>query len=122
VGRLQGVGNEDGTILFGVRLLPRTDDAAMPHVLDVVRRFAEAEPATGRPVGLVVLDASLFTLGIVAVGFGAGTAVGRVLAVLMQRFRVLERGLLPYVILSQTVPGPGSGTGGSATSMSCSPR
>jgi NitT/TauT family transport system permease protein len=100
----KAVGNEDGTILFGVRLLPRTDDSAMPHVLDVVRRFAEAEPATGRPVGLVVLDAGLFTLGIVAVGFGVGTAVGLVLAVLMQRFRVIERGLLPYVILSQTVP------------------
>jgi len=27
-----------------------------------------------------------------------------VLAVLMQRFRIVERGLLPYVILSQTVP------------------
>ena len=29
-----------------------------------------------------------------------------ILAVAMQRFRIVERGLLPYVILSQTVPGP----------------
>jgi len=31
-------------------------------------------------------------------------AVGAVLAVAMQRFRVVERGLLPYVVASQTVP------------------
>jgi NitT/TauT family transport system permease protein len=33
-----------------------------------------------------------------------GAIVGLVLAVAMQRFRIVERGLLPYVILSQTVP------------------
>jgi NitT/TauT family transport system permease protein len=52
----------------------------------------------------VVLHACLFTLGITAVGFVLGAIVGLVLAVLMQRFRIVERGLLPYVILSQTVP------------------
>ncbi|MDG4798297.1 ABC transporter permease subunit [Micromonospora sp. WMMD1082] len=98
------VGDPDGTVVFGTRLLPRADDAAMPHVLDVLRRFAEPELTGGRPVGLVVADACLFTFGIVAVGFLAGTLFGLVLAVLMQRLRVLERGLLPYVILSQTVP------------------
>jgi NitT/TauT family transport system permease protein len=51
-----------------------------------------------------VLDACLFTLGITAVGFLAGILVGLLLAALMQRFRVVERGLLPYVVLSQTVP------------------
>jgi NitT/TauT family transport system permease protein len=100
----KAVGNPDGTVLFGVRLLPRADDAAMPHLGDIFGRFADPELAGGRPVGLVVLDACLFTLGIVSVGFGLGAVVGLVLAVLMQRFRVVERGLLPYVILSQTVP------------------
>jgi len=33
-----------------------------------------------------------------------GTAVGLGLAVLMARFRVVERGLLPYLVISQTVP------------------
>jgi NitT/TauT family transport system permease protein len=51
-----------------------------------------------------VLKACLFTLRSVAVGFGAGALIGLLLAVVMQRFRVVERGLLPYVILSQTVP------------------
>ncbi|GAA1027250.1 hypothetical protein GCM10009557_07880 [Virgisporangium ochraceum] len=100
----KAVGDPDGTSVFGVRILPRTDDAAMPHVLDVLRRLGEPELAGGRPVWRVVFDACLFTLGITAVGFLVGTLVGLLLAVLMQRFRVAERGLLPWVVLSQTVP------------------
>ncbi|WP_203991704.1 ABC transporter permease [Virgisporangium aurantiacum] len=100
----KAVGDTDGTSLFGVRILPRTDDAAMPHVLDVLNRLGEPELAGGRPVWRVVFDACLFTLGITAVGFLVGTFIGLLLAVLMQRFRVAERGLLPWVVLSQTVP------------------
>jgi NitT/TauT family transport system permease protein len=100
----KAVGDPDGAVLFGVRVLPRTDDAAMPHVLDVVRRLSEPELAGGRPVWRVVFDACLFTLGITAVGFVAGALFGLLLAIVMQRFRVAERGLLQWVILSQTVP------------------
>lgn len=100
----KAVGSDEGSTLLGVRILPRADDAAMPHVLDVLRRFGEPELAGGDAIGLVVLEACLFTLRSVAVGFGVGALVGLLLAVAMQRFRVVERGLLPYVILSQTVP------------------
>ncbi len=100
----KAVGSPDGTVVLGVRILPRADDLSMPHVLDVLRRLGRPEITGGPPVWRAVLDACLFTLGITAVGFAAGTLVGLLLAVLMQRFRVLERGLLPYVVLSQTVP------------------
>ena len=100
----KAVGNPDGTKLFGIRLLPRADDLSMPHVLDVLRRLGRPELAGGRAVWRVVVDACLFTLGITAAGFVAGTLVGLFLAVVMQRFRAVERGLLPYVVLSQTVP------------------
>jgi NitT/TauT family transport system permease protein len=100
----KAIGDPDGTSLHGVRILPRADDDAMPHVWTVLHRFGQPEILGGSPVWLVVLHACLFTLGVVALGFGAGTVIGSVLAVLMQRFRFVERGLLPYVILSQTVP------------------
>ena len=100
----KAVGNPDGTVLFGVRILPRADDLSMPHLYTVVQRLGRPELTGGRPVWIVVLQACLFTLGITAVGFVAGAVIGLVLAVLMQRFRLVERGLLPYVILSQTVP------------------
>ena len=98
------VGSPDGTVVFGVRILPRADDLSMPHLYDVVGRLVRPELAGGRPIWVVVLQAAAFTLGITAVGFAAGTLVGLLLAVAMQRFRIVERGLLPYVILSQTVP------------------
>jgi NitT/TauT family transport system permease protein len=98
------VGSPDGTVVFGVRILPRADDLSMPHLYDVVRRLGRPELTGGRPVWIVVLQGCLFTLGITMVGFVLGAIVGMVLAVLMQRFRIVERGLLPYVILSQTVP------------------
>jgi NitT/TauT family transport system permease protein len=98
------VGSPDGTVLFGVRILPRADDLSMPHLWTVLQRLGRPELTGGRPVWIVVLHACAFTLGITAVGFVAGALVGLVLAVLMQQFRIVERGLLPYVILSQTVP------------------
>jgi NitT/TauT family transport system permease protein len=100
----KAVGNPDGTLLFGVRVLPRADDAAMPHVTEILGRLFDPERAGGDPIGLVVLHAGLITLRSVAVGFVAGALVGLLLAVLMQRLRLVQRGLLPYVILSQTVP------------------
>jgi NitT/TauT family transport system permease protein len=98
------VGSPDGTVIFGVRVLPRADDLSMPHLWTIAERLGKPEIVGGRPVGLVVLQACLFTFGITAVGFVIGALVGLVLAVVMQRFKLAERGLLPYVILSQTVP------------------
>ncbi|MEV4278799.1 ABC transporter permease [Actinoplanes xinjiangensis] len=100
----KATGEPEGTVLFGVRVLPRADDLSMPHLWAIVQRLADPEMTGGRPVWIVVLDACLFTLGITTAGFLAGTAIGLVLAAAMQRFRIVERGLLPYVILSQTVP------------------
>ena len=97
-------GNPDGTVLLGVRILPRADDLSMPHLIDVLRRLGRPELTGGRPVWIVVAQAGLFTLGVTIVGFVAGAVIGLLLAVAMQRFRLVERGLLPYVILSQTVP------------------
>jgi NitT/TauT family transport system permease protein len=100
----KAVGDPEGTVLFGVRVLPRADDLSMPHLWTVAQRLGRPELAGGDPVWLVVLRACLFTLGITALGFLAGAVVGLLLAAAMQRFRIVERGLLPYVILSQTVP------------------
>ncbi|MFF5231375.1 ABC transporter permease [Dactylosporangium sp. NPDC000521] len=100
----KAVGDPEGTAVLGVKVLPRADDLSMPHLWTVAQRLGRPELTGGRPVWQVVADACLFTLGVTAVGFLAGTAIGFVLATLMQRFRVVERGLLPYVVLSQTVP------------------
>jgi NitT/TauT family transport system permease protein len=100
----KAVGNPDGTILFGARLLPRADDLAMPHLTTIASRLFQPDVAGGPRVWSVVASAIAVTLGEVAVGVLLGIVVGVLLAVAMQRLRVIERGLLPYVIVSQTIP------------------
>jgi NitT/TauT family transport system permease protein len=94
----------DGTLL-GWELPASGDNTSMPHVWTVWQRFGQPEVrGSGRSVGMAVLSGAWFTLRMAFAGFVLGTVVGLALAMLMQRFHVAERGLLPFVILSQTVP------------------
>lgn len=100
------VGPQDGGTVLGARLLPRAADSAMPHVWQVLSVLGEQEVRTpgSRSVGEAVLAASWFTLKAATAGCLLGAAVGLALAVAMQRLRVVEHALLPWVLLSQTVP------------------
>ncbi|WP_246159598.1 ABC transporter permease [Nocardioides antri] len=102
----KAVGPEEGVLVGENRVLPRTTDLAMPHVWDMVQRLFEPVTSLGdaEPLWRVVLDASVVSLGIATVGWLVGTSVGLLLAVLMQRVRIAEWGLLPWIVLSQTVP------------------
>jgi NitT/TauT family transport system permease protein len=98
---------DDGVLIGGTRILPRTDDSAMPHVWTVLGRLFEPEvagAAAARTVGAAVAFGALFTLGLALGGLVLGGALGMLLALAMQRFGLLERAALPYVVASQTVP------------------
>jgi NitT/TauT family transport system permease protein len=100
------VGAQEGVTGSGVRLLPRTSDQAMPHVWDMIARAVQ--PITrapgALPLGVVVLQAAAVSLGIAGLGWLLGVVVGFLLAVLMQAIRLAEWAVLPFVVLSQTVP------------------
>ena len=100
------LGPADGVVIGGARVLPRTTDLAMPHVWDMIARLLE--PVTraegSPPLWAAIALAALTTLGIAAVGWLVGLVVGVGLALVMQRWRLVEWGLLPWIILSQTVP------------------
>ena len=99
------IGPEDGGTVFGWTILPRANDTAMPHVWEMFSRYGQPENrASDTPILVVVLRGAWFTFRIALAGLGLGTAVGLGLAVLMARYKVVERGLLPYLVLSQTVP------------------
>jgi NitT/TauT family transport system permease protein len=99
------IGPEDGGTVFGWTILPRANDTAMPHVWEMVSRYGQPENrASDTPILVVVLQGAWFTFRIALAGLVLGTAVGLGLAVLMARYKVVERGLLPYLVLSQTVP------------------
>jgi NitT/TauT family transport system permease protein len=97
---------EDGVLVGDNRVLPRTTDLAMPHVWDMAQRLGE--PVTSmrgaEPLWQVVAEAVVVSLKVAAAGWLVGTVVGLLLAVLMARLRILELGLLPWIVLSQTVP------------------
>lgn len=96
----------DGVLVGGTRLLPRTGDAAMPHVWTVLGRLGSPEVAGAgsRTVGAAVASGALFTLGLALGGLVVGGVFGMLLAVVMARFDLVQRAALPYVVASQTVP------------------
>ncbi|MEJ5913453.1 ABC transporter permease [Pseudokineococcus sp. 1T1Z-3] len=102
----KAVGPADGLELLGTRVLPRASDAAMPHTWTVLAVLGEPEVAVAasRTVGEAVLAAAATTLLLSLGGLALGAGVGLLLAVAMARLRVVEHGLLPWVLLSQTVP------------------
>ncbi|MBA3801538.1 MAG: ABC transporter permease subunit [Acidimicrobiia bacterium] len=99
------LGPEDGGAVLGWNILPRTKDTAMPHVWDMVSRLFDPESRVkDSPIWRVVFAGVWFSLRVAFVGFAIGTSIGVGLAALMARFDVARRGLLPYLVLSQTVP------------------
>ena len=90
------VGPEDGGRLLGIPVLPRSNDTAMPHVWDMLSRYGRPERRAS--------ETRIWTFRLALAGFVIGATVGTGLAVLMARFRTVERGLLPYLVASQTVP------------------
>ena len=99
-------GPAGGVDVAGLQLLPRTTDLAMPHLADMLTRALEpANSSAGSPpVWASVLLAGLSSLSTASVGLLLGSAIGVLLALLMQRFRIAESAVLPWLILSQTVP------------------
>ena len=88
-----------------IELPINTSDATMPHVWSMVAVMGEPEVRGSETTVLqAVVMATFRSLILAAGGFIIGAGVGLLLAVIMQRFLFMERGLLPFVIASQTVP------------------
>jgi NitT/TauT family transport system permease protein len=100
------LGPAEGVVVGGVTVLPRTTDLAMPHIWVMFERLFEpvTSAAGSPPMWSAVLQASAFTLGVAGAGWLVAVVVGMLLALLMQRFRSAEQAVLPWIILSQTVP------------------
>ena len=91
--------------LCEVKLPVRADNRAMPHLWDILQTIFQP-PRRGSDTILlsILLQASLFTLQEAAAGFLIGGILGFSLGVAFAHSGLLERGLLPYVVASQTVP------------------
>ena len=99
------LGPADGGKVLGASIFPRANDTAMPHIWDMLARYGRPEVrGSDRKIWVVVLSGAWFSFRLSVVGFALGASIGVGLAVLMSRYKLVERGLLPYLVVSQTVP------------------
>jgi len=84
----------------------RTNNRAMPHLWDIgAALFRPARSGADQEILLAtLLKAGLFTLRSAFTGFVVGSAFGFSIAIWFIRSPLAERGLMPYVVASQTVP------------------
>ena len=75
----------------------------LPHVHEILGEFLRTG-ADGTPWLFIMAHNAGYTALESVIGFALGATTGLGLAVLFARFRLIERGLLPYVMVSQTVP------------------
>ncbi len=100
------LGPSAGVDVAGLQVLPRTTDLAMPHLADMWTRALQPvnSSAGSPPVWLSVFLAALSSLATASAGLLIGAVVGVGLALVMQRFRIAAAAMLPWLVLSQTVP------------------
>ena len=80
------------------------NDRTMPHIHVIVGELFEPSRRNGPLLIDVLWDAALFTAKEAAAGFVLGALVGLTLGTLLAHSGLLQRGLLPYIVASQTIP------------------
>jgi len=80
------------------------NDRTLPHIHDVVGQLFEPSRRNGPLLIEVLWDSALFTAKEAAVGFVLGASIGFLLGVALAHSRLLQRGFLPYIVASQTIP------------------
>jgi NitT/TauT family transport system permease protein len=90
---------EGAKAIFGI------SDQKLPHLTAILGEFGSRTRGGAGPMLLVtMLQNAAVTLGEALLGFVLGGLLGCVLALIFAGSRLLERGLLPFVVGSQTVP------------------
>jgi len=79
-------------------------DLNLPHLWEIADAFSNPARRNGPPLGNILFSAALYTFREAIIGFLLGGVLGLVLGVLFTHFSLLERGCMPYVVASQTVP------------------
>jgi NitT/TauT family transport system permease protein len=80
------------------------DDTTMPHLSTIVKAFGQPAQVNQPALITVLFHKSLFTAKEAVVGFALGAVIGFLLGVVLVHSRLLQRGFLPYIVASQTIP------------------
>ena len=79
-------------------------DLNLPHVWDIAASFTNPAQRNGPPLFTILYQAAFFTFREALSGFLLGASLGLLLGILFAHFEILERGCMPYIVASQTVP------------------
>jgi NitT/TauT family transport system permease protein len=82
----------------------QVNDRTFPHLHDIVQTLFEPSRRNGPLLIDILVDAALFTAKEAFVGFLIGATVGFTIAVILAHSALLQRGFMPYVVASQTIP------------------
>ena len=89
-------------VLLDLRIL---NDLNLPHLQMIAEAFLQPARRNGELLLIRILgDAGVYTFSEAIFGFLFGGLLGFVLGSVFAHSRLMERGLLPYVVASQTVP------------------
>ena len=76
----------------------------MPHIHSILQAFDKPLQPGGPPLRHYLFHYALFTGKEALAGFALGAVVGFLLAVVLAHSTLLRRGVVPYIVASQTVP------------------
>ncbi len=80
------------------------NDVTMPHLHRIVEALFQPAQVNGPWLIQILWHDALFTAKEALLGFALGGVFGFAIAVLLSQSRWIERGVIPYVVASQTVP------------------
>jgi NitT/TauT family transport system permease protein len=80
------------------------NDTTMPPLHRIVQALFEPAQVNGPDLIVILWHASLFTAKESAVGLALGGVIGFAIAVVLSQSRFLQRGFIPYIVASQTIP------------------
>ena len=80
------------------------NDITMPHLHRIVQALFQPAQVNGPWLLTILWHASLFTAKESIMGLAIGGIVGFAIAVVLSQSRLVERGFIPYIVASQTIP------------------
>jgi NitT/TauT family transport system permease protein len=80
------------------------DNTSMPHVWTIFKAFGQPTQVNQPALITILFHKSLFTGKEALVGFAVGAIVGFTIGIVLAHSRLLQRGFLPYIVASQTIP------------------
>jgi NitT/TauT family transport system permease protein len=90
-------------IHFGFTWPFAVDSSTMPHLHSIVAALFD-RTSNGQLLIDLLFHSALFTAKEAAVGFLFGAAIGFALGAFIARITVMQRGVMPYIVASQTIP------------------